>query len=282
MGNFFEIENFTCGYDNKFHISAINIAISKGSFVGVIGPNGCGKTTLFRGIAGELKSKFGAITINGKNVKQMTFKEKARHLAVVTQDIEVPNMTVEDYVLMGRLPYHKTYQFFDTKKDFAIAEKYMELTDVAHVRHKYLNQLSGGERQLIAITRALVQEPELLLLDEPTSHLDITHQVQVLNLVQQLNAQLGLTVLMIIHDLNLAGEYCDQLVLINNGRVQMSGTPEEVLTFSNIEAVYGTVVVTKTNPVSGKPAIFLVSQKVLNKLKNDFHLNGITDVPIVK
>jgi iron complex transport system ATP-binding protein len=145
----------------------------------------------------------------------------------------------------------------------------MNLTDVSHLRNKYLTQLSGGERQLVAITRALVQEPELLLLDEPTSHLDITHQVQVLNLVQQLNEQLGLTVLMIIHDLNLAGEYCDQLVLISNGSIHIKGKPEEVLTFKNIEEVYKTVVVTEINHLSGKPAIFLVSKKVLNKLKNE-------------
>lgn len=269
MANFFEVENFTCGYENKFHISDINIAISKGSFVGIIGPNGCGKTTLFKGITGELKNKVGTISLQGKNLKHLSYKEKARNLAIVSQDIEIPHITVEDYVLMGRFPYHKNYQFFDTKEDYEIAQKYLDLTDVSHLRNKYLTQLSGGERQLVAITRALVQEPELLLLDEPTSHLDITHQVQVLNLVQQLNEQLGLTVLMIIHDLNLAGEYCDQLVLINNGSIQMSGSPEEVLTFSNIETVYGTVVVTKTNPVSGKPAIFLVSKKVLNKLKNE-------------
>ena len=267
MGNFFEIDNLTCGYENKFRISNINIALSKGSFVGIIGPNGCGKTTLLRGITGELKRKVGTIMLNGHNLNQMSYKEKARNLAIVTQDIEVPNMTVEDYVLMGRLPYHKNYQFFDTKEDFAIAEKYMELTNVSHLRNKYLNQLSGGERQLVAITRALVQEPELLLLDEPTSHLDITHQVQVLNLIQQLNEQLELTVLMIIHDLNLAGEYCDQLILINKGSIQMNGKTEEVLTFKNIEDVYGTVVVTKTNPLSGKPAIFLVSNKILNELK---------------
>jgi iron complex transport system ATP-binding protein len=267
MGNFFDIDTFTCGYDNKFHISDITIAVPKGSFVGIIGPNGCGKTTLLRGITGELKSEAGTITLSGRSLSQMSHKEKARNLAIVTQDIEIPDMTVEEYVLLGRLPYHKNYQFFDTNEDLAIAERYMELTNVTHARKKYLHQLSGGERQLIAITRALVQEPELLLLDEPTSHLDITHQVKVLNLVQRLNEELGLTVLMIIHDLNLAGEYCDQLVLMNNGSIHLNGTPEEVLTYENIEKVYGTVVVTKPNPLSGKPVIFLVSKKVLDELK---------------
>jgi iron complex transport system ATP-binding protein len=273
MDQFFKIENFTCGYEDKFHITDINLSISKGSFIGIIGPNGCGKTTLFKGISGELKGQSGNIYLDGKNIRQWSHKEKARNLAIVSQDIEVPDMTVEDYVLMGRIPYHKNYQFFDTKADYAISEKYLDLTDVSRLRDKYLTQLSGGERQLVAITRALVQEPELLLLDEPTSHLDITHQVQVLNLVQQLNEQLGLTVLMIIHDLNLAGEYCDQLILMNKGQIQKCGTPEEVLTFDTIEGVYETVVVTKTNPVSGRPAIFLVSKRILDKLKNRKEFN---------
>jgi iron complex transport system ATP-binding protein len=267
MTNFFEIENLTCGYEKKFHITNINISLSKGTLVGIIGPNGCGKTTLFRGITGELKSKTGSVTLNGKQLNQLTFKEKARMLAIVTQGNDGTYIPVEDYILMGRLPYHKNYQFFDTREDYAIAEKYMTLTGISHLKNKYLSRLSGGEQQLVSITRALVQEPELLLLDEPTSHLDITHQVQILNLVQQLNEQLGLTVLMIVHDLNLAGEYCDRLVLMNNGNVQDIGMPEEVLTFENIEKVYGTIVVTKPNPLSGKPAIFLVSNKVLNKMK---------------
>ncbi len=269
MSEFFEIKNLTCGYENIFYISNINLNISKGNLVGIIGPNGCGKTTLLKGITGELKSKTGSITLNGKNLNQTSHKEKARILAVVTQDIEVPHINVEDYVLMGRMPYHKNYQFLDTIEDIAVAEKYMELTQVAHLRNKYLNELSGGERQLIAITRALVQEPELLLLDEPTSHLDITHQVRVLNLVQRMNEQIGLTVIMVIHDLNLAGEYCNQLIMLNNGTIHIMGTPDDVLTYTNIEQVYDTVVVTKTNPVSEKPVVFLVSEKVLKGMTKD-------------
>jgi iron complex transport system ATP-binding protein len=275
MAHFFEINNLTCGYDTQFHISEISVSISKGSLVGIIGPNGCGKTTLFRGITGELKSKIGSITLNGKNLKQLSHKERACRLAIVSPDGDVPHLTVEDYVLMGRLPYHKNYQFFDSKEDVAIAEKYMALTNIVPLRDHYLTQLSAGQRQLVSITRALVQEPELLLLDEPTSYLDITHQVQVLNLVQQLNEQLGLTVLMIIHDLNLAGEYCDELILMNEGKLQLVDKPEEVLTFANIEKVYGTMVVTQANPLSGKPAIFLVSNKVLNNvgLENPCQIN---------
>jgi len=269
MDNFFEIEGLTCGYENKFRISDINISIAKGSFVGIIGPNGSGKTTLFRGISGDIKIKKGSIRLNGKNFKQFSHKDRARNLAIVTQDIESPDITVEDYVMMGRLPYHTGYQFFDSKDDIRIAEKYMQLTGVNSMRDKTVSQLSGGERQMVAITKALVQEPELLLLDEPTSHLDISLQIQILNLVQQLNEELGLTVMMIIHDLNLAGEYCDELVLMYKGEIKDKGLPEDVLTYKNIEEVYGTVVFTQPNPLSGRPAIFLVSKRILNSIKKE-------------
>lgn len=260
-----QIEQLKCGYANKFHITDISFHVRKGSFTGIIGPNGSGKTTLFRGITSELNLDSGDVLLDGKSITEMDHKERARNMAIVTQGIEEASIMVEDYVLMGRLPYRRPFQFFETKEDYRIAHKYLQLTDVFHLKDKYLYQLSGGEKQLAAIARALTQEPKLLLLDEPTSHLDITHQVQVLNLIQRLNSQLGLTVLMIIHDLNLAGEYCDQLIMMNNGQTHVTGKPEEVLTYKTIEDVYKTVVITKTNPLSKKPVVFLVSEKVLSE-----------------
>ncbi|MFO8233938.1 MAG: ABC transporter ATP-binding protein [Bacteroidales bacterium] len=260
-----QIDHLKCGYGKKFHIADITFRVKKGGFTGIIGPNGSGKTTLFRGITSELELDEGKVILNNENVSAMSQKEKAQNMAIVTQEIENPAITVEDYVLMGRMPYRSTFQFFETKDDYRIAHKYLELTDVFHLKDKYMYQLSGGEKQLAAIARALTQEPKLLLLDEPTSHLDITHQVQVLNLIQRLNYDLGLTVLMIIHDLNLAGEYCDHLVMMNEGKIHVAGKPEEVLTYKTIEDVYNTVVITKTNPLSKKPVVFLVSENVLNQ-----------------
>ncbi len=157
----------------------------------------------------------------------MGFKEKARNIAVVSQTIQSVHMSVEEYVLMGRIPYQGRFHFFETKHDLEVAHKYMKLTGVFQHKDKIMSQISGGEQQLAAIARALTQEPNLLLLDEPTSHLDITHQVQVLNLIQRLNKNLGLTVLMNIHDLNLAGEYCDYLILLKNGGLKMKGDERE-------------------------------------------------------
>lgn len=263
MKDYLEIQNIECGYPKSFHIKEISFTLHRGKFAGIIGPNGSGKTTLFRGITGELSLDSGSIELAGKDLHTMHVKEKAKRIAVVTQFTESIDITVEDYVLMGRIPYRNRFQFFESEEDFEIAEKYMHLTDVYHLRNKLMSQLSGGEQQLAGIARAFTQEPDLLLLDEPTSHLDISHQVQILNLIHSLSNDLGLTVLMIIHDLNLAGEYCDFLILLNEGRLHKKGTPEEVLIYTTIEEVYKTVVITQTNPLSKKPAVFLVSNKIL-------------------
>lgn len=261
---FFEIKNYSCGYPS-FHLSDISISLKQGAFAGIIGPNGSGKTTLFRGVTGTLATLAGEVRLKGKSLKSLSLQRRAQNIAIVTQTVDAGQITVEDYVLMGRLPYHNRFQFFETKKDYEIATRYMELTGVLHHKDKLMTELSGGEQQRAAIARALTQEPELLLLDEPTSHLDITHQVRILNLIQRLNEELGLTVLMVIHDLNLASEYCDQLIMFRDGRIFLQGAPEEVLTFETIETVYRTPVITRINPYSGKPVIFLVSEKMMKQ-----------------
>lgn len=259
------IQKLGCGYP-KFQLSDINIEISRGSFAGIIGPNGSGKTTLFKAITGILPLKTGRIALKDQNLLTLSPRKRAQNIAIVSQIIEGGDIRVEDYVLMGRIPYQPKFSFFESEKDYQIATHYMKMTNTWRYKDQLMSELSGGEQQLAAIARALTQEPELLLLDEPTSHLDITHQVQMLNLIQQLNQEMGLSVLMVIHDLNLASEYCDQLILINHGQVHTQGAPEEVLTFNNIEEVYKTVVVTQANPLSGKPVVFLASRKILKEI----------------
>ncbi|MBN1953064.1 MAG: ABC transporter ATP-binding protein [Bacteroidales bacterium] len=272
MKDYLTIQDLSCGYPPSFRLGQINFSLHKGRFAGIIGPNGSGKTTLFKGICGDLPLLQGNIQLDGRNIRAMGLKDRAKRIAVVTQTTEALDIPVEDYVLMGRMPYRSQFQFLESKQDHEIAEKYMKLTDVYHLRNKHMLHLSGGEQQLAAIARAFTQEPDLLLLDEPTSHLDISHQVQILNLIQSLSAELGLTVLMIIHDLNLAGEYCDYLMLLNKGKLHSKGTPEEVLTYTTIEEVYETVVITQTNPLSKRPVVFLVSNKML--LKSEENKSG--------
>jgi iron complex transport system ATP-binding protein len=268
MNDFLSIQGLCSGYGPSFMLKDIDLSIKKSTFAGIIGPNGSGKTTLVKSISGEIAVQSGRILLEGKNLQHLTTGQKARRVAVVTQFFDAMDITVEDYVLTGRIPYRKPFQFFETSEDYQVAHHYMELARVEHLRDKPMSRLSGGEQQLVDIARALTQEPELLLLDEPTSHLDITHQVQVLNLLQGLSTDKGLTILMIIHDLSLAGEYCDYLTLLQDGKIHCQGTPDEVLTYRNIEDVYKTVVITRPNPVSGKPAVFLVSENAYKNIRS--------------
>lgn len=263
MKEFLKTENLVSGYSGSFMLQKINTSIKRGDFTGIVGPNGSGKTTLFKTITGDIPIRGGQIIFDGQSISQMSAKQKAQKMAIVTQHTEHVDMSVEDYVLLGRLPYKKSFQFFETKEDYNIAHKFMELTGIIQYKDKLMAELSGGEQQLAAVARALTQEPELLLLDEPTAYLDISHQVQILNLIQHLNEELKLTVLIVIHDLNLASEYCNYLIMMDQGSIFIEGTPNEVLNFQNIETVYKTVVITLQNPLSKKPTVILVSDKML-------------------
>ena len=256
-----KVKNLSCGYETKSILKKINFEVKKGELVGIIGPNGSGKTTLLKALTRVLKLEEGEIILEGKGINRMSFKELAGKIAVVSQSHGGGLMTVEEFVLLGRIPYYKRFQFLETEKDRKIAEKYMHLTDTFKLKNQLITQISQGEKQLAFIARALTQEAGLLLLDEPTAHLDITHQVAILDLIRKLTRELGLTVIMVLHNLNLASEYSDRLIMINQGRIRKEGTPQEVLTYSLIEEVYKTVVVVEKNPFSLKPHILIVSEE---------------------
>lgn len=260
-----EVKDLTCGYDSKLVLQEINLKVEAKELVGIIGPNGSGKTTLLRAITGVLKPKKGQILFTGKSIHQMHFKELAKEVACVPQGFSGVSMSVEEFVLLGRIPHFGRFQFLETTKDLAIAEKCLALTDTLRLKSQPIDEISGGERQLALISRALTQEPKLLLLDEPIAHLDITHQIGILDLIKKLNRKFGLTVIMVLHDLNLASLYCDRLILLHNGRLHKQGSPQEVLTYQTIEEVYQTVVVVKEDPLSRRPYIFLVSEEERHK-----------------
>lgn len=270
-----DVNNLSFRYQRKEILNDICFSVEPGEFVAIIGPNGCGKTTLIKTILKSEIPETGTIHIQGHELKTLTNKSLARHLACVMQTIDPAAMTVRDYVRLGRLPFFEKYQFFESRKDIDIADKYMQLTGVSGIADERINEISGGERQLAAIARALTQEPSLLVLDEPTSHLDITHQVRVLDLINTLKKDLSLTVLMVLHDLNLAAEYSDRLVLLDkrDGRIFKAGVPEAVLTETAIQAVYKTPVRVRPNPVSGKPWVFLVNQHALKDMDTSEDVN---------
>jgi iron complex transport system ATP-binding protein len=225
--------------------------------VGIIGPNGSGKTTLLRLSSRVLLPRKGNIYFQDKDIFRMDLKEFCRSVAFVSQDIATTfSFSALELVLMGRIPHLRRMQF-ETKKDIEISESALALTDSLGLKDKRIDELSAGERQRVVIARALAQEPVLLFLDEPTSHLDIGHQIQVMDLLKKLNRE-KLTIIMVLHDLNLASAYCNRICLLDNGSIFKEGTPEEVLTYKNIEAVYKTIVLVNDNPVTGRPNVVLV------------------------
>ncbi len=255
-----EVENLVSGYQSGFFLKGINFQVKEGELVGIIGPNGSGKSTLLRAISRILKPQEGRILLQEKDISLAGFRELAKKIAVLSQDSGTMslNLPVKDYVLLGRIPYLRKFQILETKTDELVAEEMMSSTDILPLASRNVNELSGGERRRAVIARALAQEPELLLLDEPVTHLDIRHQIEILDLVRKLNREKHLTVLMVLHDLNLASEYCDRLLLLKEGQIFKMGLPGEVLTYEIIEEVYKTLVVVSKNPVSSRPHILLV------------------------
>ena len=225
--------------------------------MGIIGPNGSGKSTLLKALSHSLKPGKGSIYYNGKNLYSISDQTIARDFAFVPQDTVFNfSFTAWEIVLMGRIPYLGRLQQ-ESPADKEIVRESMIITDTLELKDRQVNQLSAGEAQMVIIAKALAQQPKVLFLDEPTSHLDIGHQVKILNLLKELNQKQKITVLIVLHDLNLASEYCDRIILLNKGEVFSSGTPAEVLSYQAIEEVYKTVVIVNSNPLTGHPHILL-------------------------
>lgn len=256
----FEVKKVSVGYNSKAVLRDVDFKVSSKDFLGIIGPNGSGKTTLLRVISKVLRPWSGEVIFQGKNIGQIANREIARQMAVVGQSRQDPifPLSVKEFVLLGRTPYLRRFQLMESERDLKIVQEVMGLTDTLGLEERCIEDLSGGERQRVVIAQALAQEPQVLLLDEPTAHLDIGHQIEVLDLIKRLNEGENLTVLMVSHDLNLAADYCNRLILLKQGRIFQKGSPREILTYQNIEEVYETLVVVKENPVSSKPHVFLV------------------------
>lgn len=255
-----EVKKVSVGYNSKVILRDVDFKVSSKDFLGIIGPNGSGKTTLLRVISKVLRLWSGEVIFQGKNIDQIENREIARQMAVVGQSRQDPifPLSVKEFVLLGRTPYLRRFQLMESERDLRIVQEVMGLTDTLGLEERCIGDLSGGERQRVVIAQALAQEPQILLLDEPTAHLDIGHQIEVLDLIKRLNEGENLTVLMVSHDLNLAADYCNRLILLKQGRIFQEGSPKEILTYQNIEEVYETLVVVKENPISSKPHVFLV------------------------
>ncbi len=255
------VKNLSCGYAGKAVLRNISFTASRGETITVLGPNGCGKTTLLKTIATSLAPLEGRILLGGRDIRGIERRERAGKVAVVMQNVENVHMTVEEYVLLGRTPHFKKFQFFESRTDNDLVDKFLHLTGTEMLKHMLFSRISGGEKQLVSIARALVQEPALLLLDEPTSHLDIFHQCRILDLVTRIKKDLRISVVMVLHDLNLACEYADRIVLLDSAEkgIYTTGEPAHAVTRQSVEAVYKADVCVAQNPVSHKPCIFIVN-----------------------
>jgi len=255
-----EARSVTVGYDREPVVREVSLTVARGRSLGIVGPNGSGKSTLVRALSRVLPPVSGEVLLDGIDIYRMSARDLARRVAVVAQDNAVAfDFLVADVVLMGRSPHLSRFGI-ERSRDYEVAWQSMDLTHTTALADRPITAVSGGERQRCMIARALAQQPSILILDEPTAHLDINHQIEILDLARRLTAERELATLVVLHDLNLASQYCDQLMLLAGGRVIADGPPEEVVTESRIRAAYGADVQVRRHPATGRPYVTLLSR----------------------
>ncbi len=261
MNDIFRIEDVSFSYNGRNVLDGISLTLARGSFNTIVGPNASGKTTLLKLMQRILSAKHGVVMLNDFDIRHYRHKDIAKIIGSVPQSTGIESdFTVYDIVLMGRYPHQSRFQD-ESKEDAEVVRRSMEAAEVWHLKDKHVNRLSGGESQRVVVARALAQEPEVLLLDEPTSHLDIHHQIELLSMVRFLSQEHGLTVVTVLHELNFALHYSDTIILLHQGRIYAQGVPQQVLTEAVIKEVYGIEAFIIAHPGSGKPVIIPVMDK---------------------
>ncbi|MEN3013367.1 MAG: ABC transporter ATP-binding protein [Endomicrobiia bacterium] len=245
-----KVEELVSGYQDIDVIKKISFSISTGEFVGIIGPNASGKSTLLKTIAGVVKIKSGRVLINDKDIMDYHHKELAKTVGLSTNITDYSlNFKVRDFILLARYPWNFS--------EINYEELYEEF-ELKSILKKTLKELSSGELQRVLIAQLVAQTPQIFLLDEPVSHLDVGHQIGILDKLKRINLEKKITILASFHELNLAVEYCDRLILLFNGEIRKIGTPKEVMDYRILEEVYNTKLIVKTNPISEKPYVIPV------------------------
>jgi iron complex transport system ATP-binding protein len=248
-----DAKNVTLCLRDKTILSDVSFKVSSGEFFVIIGPNGAGKTSLLKVLSGFYKTDEGSISINGRDLFSYSRRHLSQILSIVPQQIEVGfPFTVAETVIMGRTP-HLGLLGLESREDYRIAEEAMEFTDIGHLADRKLFQLSGGELQRVIIARAICQQPEIILLDEPTTALDPAHQLKIMDLMEKFRKEHNITVIMVSHDLNLASMYGERIILLKDGKVVETGEPGKVLDEKLLEDTYGCRLMVDENPL-GKVA----------------------------
>ena len=259
------VQNVNHAFDGRPVLEDVGFEVTGGQFFIIIGPNGSGKTTLLKLLVGLLPLKQGRIRIMSRDIGRYTARALARHIAYVPQSVPVEfPFSVTQVVLMGRAP-HLGILGFEGEADQTLAQTAMAITGVEHLAHRRVDQLSGGEQQRVFIARAICQQPEILLLDEPTAALDLSHQVRLMDLLEHLKTDQGVTIVMVSHDLNLAAMYADRLLLLSRGGVARLGTPAQVIDFELLEKVYGCTLLVDESPLGEYPRVHLVPKRYLDE-----------------
>ncbi|MEM9465212.1 MAG: ABC transporter ATP-binding protein [Actinomycetota bacterium] len=248
-------EHVSLAYEDLAVIDDLDLAVPDGQITVIVGPNACGKSTLLRALARLLKPRNGSVLLDGELIESLPTREVARRLGLLPQSPIAPEgILVVDLVARGRTPHQSLFQQWSDEDEQAVHAA-LEATGTLELADRSVDELSGGQRQRVWIAMALAQETELLLLDEPTTFLDITHQVDVLNLVHRLNRDRGRTVVVVLHDLNLACRYAHHIVAMRSGRIVASGPPAEIVTAELVEEVFGLECTVIDDPMSGTPLV---------------------------
>jgi iron complex transport system ATP-binding protein len=250
-----KINNLSVFYGDRQILHDIQLEVKSAEIMVLLGPNGAGKSTLIRSISGVIPIRMGNIFVDQKDVTSLSTMERARHISVVPQAVSIPPaFTVWETVLLGRTPY-LNFLGQTSAKDETIARQALEQVDVLHLTEKRMNEISGGEQQRVLLARTLAQDTPILLMDEPTTHLDISHQVDLLKLITKQAREKNLTVLIALHDLNLASMFADRIAIVQNGLLCVAGTPRETLTSEIINSVYHVPVHVISHPQTGAPFV---------------------------
>jgi iron complex transport system ATP-binding protein len=254
------VENVTLGYGDRSVVQDFDLPVPPGRITVIVGANACGKSTLLRAMARLMTPRAGRVVLDGKDLHKLPTKEVARTLGLLPQSPIAPEgIVAADLVARGRHPHQRMLTRWTARDDEAVAAA-LDVTRTAELADRLVDELSGGQRQRVWIAMALAQETDLLLLDEPTTYLDVSHQVDVLDLLTDLNRERGTTVVMVLHDLNLAARYADHLVAVHQGRQHAAGPPAEVLTADVVHHVFGLRSQVILDPVSGKPLVLPIGR----------------------
>lgn len=232
------VDSLVYEYDGRPVLDGVSFELNPGEVLGILGPNGCGKTTMLKNLNRNLSPKSGCVLLDGTDLEELRKRDIARRVAAVPQSNEIRfSFTVREIVEMGRMPFQEAFRG-SSSEDERIVNEAMESTGVSNMADRMINTMSGGERQRVIIARAIAQTPEVILMDEPTLHLDINMQFEVLDLVRKLSRERGLSVVIVSHDLPMVARYCDRMLLIHDRKVFAAGVPEEILTPENMRTVF--------------------------------------------